>query len=513
MKTKILLLLLGSLSSNASVDVAEALGERLFNEARFSAYFAKQSRGNVNHQLKKGSPVVDQIPTLLGPAPSPFAGSATSCASCHMVDQGLHIDGVGMRGYNDAATRTQILYRSKDKRSKTLRNTPALIGINSQYIAHSFTHFDGELDGITATVMGNFTGRNMGWLPNEVEKAKKHLVKVIREDNGSGELAQEFGGSYNSVFTGTDLNIPQDFKLDPEYRLDVKNSTDEEIIAKVEEFVFIYVKNIDFSVDDNGLYNGSAYDQFLAKNNISRGPRKDQSIASYTNELIREVRKLEQPKYIEAFQLETHNRVSQFGKEELSGLKIFLNLKSDSRSMCVQCHLPPLFSDTLYHNVGIAQDEYDSVHGAGSFMKLKVPSLAKKENEGIKFLSIPERENPLKADLGAWNFFSSKNTKFSNFMRDSFCRGGNCDNERLSSLMIGRLKTPTLRNLGHSAPYLHNGSARNIESVIKQYIKNSQLAKNGQLRNTAPQLRRMNLKDTDVSDLSAFIKSLDEVYE
>ena len=514
MKKIILIMLFASFSSHSSEEAAEALGERLFNEFRFSAFFAQESRGNVNYKLTKGSPAVEEIETLIGSAQSPFTGTATSCASCHMVDQGLDIDGIGMRGYNDASKRTPILYREEDRRELTLRNTPALIGLHSKYTAHSFVHFDGELNGTKATVLGNFTGRNMGWLSSEKSNAIKHLASVIKEDNGKGELALEFGGSYRKIFLAMDPTIENDLRLDPEYRMDVSKASVEEIISKVEEMIFIYVKNIDFESDDSGNYSGSAYDKFLEINNISRGPKKTQSIISYTNELIEKIKKLDRPKYIESFSLDTHGRKSQFREEEFKGLKTFLNLKGSKRGMCVQCHLPPLFSDTQFHNIGVSQNEYDNVHGVGSFMKLKIPTLKIKEENDIKFLSIPKLENKLNADLGAWNFFkSNKNDDFSNFIRKLFCSDNNCDDEFLSQIMISRFKTPTLRNLGHSAPYLHDGSAKTLEEVMEVYVKNSELSKNGKLRNSAPQIKRMNISAAETSEITSFLKSLDEVYE
>ncbi|WP_127717175.1 cytochrome c peroxidase [Halobacteriovorax sp. HLS] len=515
MKKLLILISLLSFNTHASEEAAEALGERLFNDFRFSAYFAKVSKGNVNHELKKGSPAVEVIDTLIGQTTSPFMGKATSCSSCHMVDQGLEIEGLGMRGYNDAAKRTPIWFRAKDQKTTTLRNTPALIGINSKYLPHSFVHFDGELDGIKSTVLGNFTGRNMGWLAFEKEEALKNVIRVLKEDNGEGELASEFGGSYRKILKGTDPSIEDDFRLSAEYRLDLDTATDEEILKKVEEYVFIYVKNIDFSTDEEGNYNGSAYDFFLKENGIPTGPSKNQSVGSYTSGLRRAIAKLDKPRYIEAFSLDTHGRKTQFKKEELDGLKIFLNLKNNSRSMCLQCHMPPLFSDGLYHNVGVSQNEYENIHGKGSLLAKKIPSLKEKEASKITFLDIPNVKDDNKVDFGAWNFFSSsKQSNFSNYMRSLFCSSpANCDDEEISSRMVGRIKTPTLRNLGHSAPYFHNGSEKDILGVLKVYKRNSELVRNRELVNPAPQLGRMNLKDSDLKNLEKFIKSLDEEYE
>jgi hypothetical protein len=38
--------------------------------------------------------------------------------------------------------------------------------------------------------------------------------------------------------------------------------------------------------------------------------------------------------------------------------------------------LAPNFSDFLFHNIGVSQEEYDTAHGAGAFTNLAIPSLS-----------------------------------------------------------------------------------------------------------------------------------------
>jgi hypothetical protein len=165
--------------STLANEAVEALGERLFNDIRFSEHFLKVSAGDVNYELtfKDRQTQLDTIVIREQEHPSPFSGSTVSCASCHMVDQAFDMNPGGMRGYNDFAIRTKIPLR-EDGRSLTLRNTPALIGIGSKYSQNRFSHHDGEFQDHSQTVLGNFSGRNMGWLKVDSKKALKNIIKL-----------------------------------------------------------------------------------------------------------------------------------------------------------------------------------------------------------------------------------------------------------------------------------------------------------------------------------------------
>lgn len=67
----------------------------------------------------------------------------------------------------------------------------------------------------------------------------------------------------------------------------------------------------------------------------------------------------------------------------------------------------------------------------------------------------------------------------------------------------GVFKTPTLRNVGVTAPYMHDGSFTDLEQVIKHY-------RTGGAHNTNQDalIKPLNLSDQDVADIAAFLKSL-----
>jgi cytochrome c peroxidase len=67
----------------------------------------------------------------------------------------------------------------------------------------------------------------------------------------------------------------------------------------------------------------------------------------------------------------------------------------------------------------------------------------------------------------------------------------------------GAFKTPTLRDIEHTGPYMHDGSLKTLEEVVEHYNKGG--IKNAHL---SGRIKPLNLSDRDKSDLVAFLKSL-----
>ncbi|MEO5703064.1 MAG: cytochrome c peroxidase [Gammaproteobacteria bacterium] len=73
----------------------------------------------------------------------------------------------------------------------------------------------------------------------------------------------------------------------------------------------------------------------------------------------------------------------------------------------------------------------------------------------------------------------------------------------LDTKAIGRFKTPTLRNIDLTAPYMHDGSLATLEDVINLYNQGN--VKNPRLD---PLFKPLNLTDIEKADLVAFMKAL-----
>lgn len=73
----------------------------------------------------------------------------------------------------------------------------------------------------------------------------------------------------------------------------------------------------------------------------------------------------------------------------------------------------------------------------------------------------------------------------------------------LDSKAIGQFKTPTLRNVALTAPYMHDGSIATLEEVVELYNRGNE--KNPRLD---PLFKPLNLTPQEKTDLVVFLKSL-----
>jgi cytochrome c peroxidase len=522
-------------------DPAEVvIGERLFLETRFAEYFFRHGGGDVNRPLAAGDPVVATVETPAGPVPGPFAGQAINCRSCHFVDDMKGVAGGGNRTYSDFAARSPVPSRADGERV-TPRNSPALVNASLPRGGGVILHFDGEFASAADLVRDTLTGRNFGWLPAEQAAAVEHIARVIREDDGSGALAASAGGPYRIVLAGTDRSIPRELRLPRRFRIDTTRASDAQILDGVSRLIAAYVESLVFAEDETGAFAGSPYDQFLLKNHLPRKLRPLEPVASYVERLRQLLAALDEPEFVTAadgtFALHAQDFV--FGPLELDGLRIFLRQRGDGPGVgnCVACHPPPAFTDFAFHNTGAAQDEYDAIHGAGRFAALTIPDAATRAADPDAFLpptskrplargrfrAVPDALAPELADLGLWNVLLSPNIPKGPRQRRLarlVCRaqglGPGCARAGDDALLAGAIalfKTPGLRDLGHSAPYNHNGRLVTLEEVVDFYIRTSDLAASGELRNAAPELARMRIGASDIARLGAFLRSLNEDYE
>lgn len=112
------------------------------------------------------------------------------------------------------------------------------------------------------------------------------------------------------------------------------------------------------------------------------------------------------------------------------------------KALCTRCHAGPNFSDSQFHNLGVGQNKPKPEEGRFAVTKAK-------------------------EDMGAF-------------------------------------KTPTIRDITKTAPYMHDGSEKTLEDVVEFYNKGG--VKNP---NLAVQMEVLNLTVEEKADLVAFMKALD----
>jgi len=513
------------------------IGERIFVDTRFAEYFAVNMT-NVNAPLAVGDPVVATVETLNGPLSGPFAGQSINCRSCHFVVEFQGVQGAGNRTYADFTDHSPIP-RVLTGFTATPRNSMHMVGSMQSHDGPSFLHFDGEFTDPADLAKSTLTGRNFGWAPDQYQQAVAHIANVIRNDNGKNDPATEFGCgfSYAAIFLGTDLTIPADCHLPPQYRLDVTSASDEAIVDDMAQMLGQYLDGLLFQQDENGRYIGSPYDVFLRINHLPTQPIAGESLQQYNQKLLGLLQNLNNPIFVDGTygSFKYHAQPFAFGSLELAGLKIFLKVASNApdgsqhAGNCAACHPGPNFTDFRFHNTGVSQVEYDAANGDGSFAMLAIPTQAQRvanfdqylpasanhPNASERFRRSAVQGNPIHADLGLWNVYLNPDipNPQTNLSTVVCAIVQNCAVDQGLATTIAQFKTSMLRDLEDSAPYFHNGSAPKFTDAVEFYIKASTLAHQGALRNAAPEFQGMSLSEDDVAALAAFLASLTEDYD
>ncbi|WP_425146488.1 cytochrome-c peroxidase [Deinococcus sp.] len=70
---------------------------------------------------------------------------------------------------------------------------------------------------------------------------------------------------------------------------------------------------------------------------------------------------------------------------------------------------------------------------------------------------------------------------------------------------VGKFVTPSLRNVGLSAPYMHDGSFKTLRQVVEHYNGGGEPNPNAD-----PLIRPLGLSDAEIADLLAFLTGLDD---
>ena len=537
-------------TSTGTAAAAEALGERLFLDTRFAQSFKVflDAGGDVNTPTI-GDNIVDTIETLGTPiAPGPFKGMSINCRACHLVDDVVDTPSGGMRTYADFARRSPIPARA-DGKTHAPRTSPPLVNSTLERPGGVLFHFDAEFNSMEELVAATFTGRNFGWLPGERAQAIKHIAKVLREDNGTFDLT-DTGLPYRTVFSGINSSIPDELRLPAEFRAFLISGSDQEVFDAVVRAVTAYVNGLLFSqTEESGTPIRSPFDIFLETNGLPQTPDANESPIDYSRRLLQLVNARESAGTLQFVtsnpnradgQFQFHTQPFRFEAQELAGFKIFLaepaalpassaEQASGKIGNCVACHQGPNFTDFKAHNTGTTQKEYDEIrgHGNGAFMKLAIPTLDTRTaddlpateqhpNTSERFRAVPSSGTTL-TDLGLWNVFANPDMPAPQAKIKTIL----CDDEQpctasqgeLLNRAIARFKTPGLRDLGHSAPFMHNGQFNTLDAVIDFYIDVSAQARAGTLRNGATQLQGIALKPDNIAALAAFLKSLNEDYQ
>lgn len=147
------------------------------------------------------------------------------------------------------------------------------------------------------------------------------------------------------------------------------------------------------------------------------------------------------------------------------------------RASCNECHSGPLLADDRFHNHGIPQ--------AGT----TVPRIDEGRARGVPDVIADP--------------FNSQGT----FSDDAAAGAVKLADLHSTSADLGAFKTPTLRNVSQTAPYMHTGGFATLWDTVEWYRRAA--GTDGFVGTRAAEAEVLRLSDTDVDDIVEFLLALD----
>ena len=153
--------------------------------------------------------------------------------------------------------------------------------------------------------------------------------------------------------------------------------------------------------------------------------------------------------------------------DEIAGLRIFID---QTRVPCMRCHNGPLFTNHQFHNIGTGTDQ-DGHLDWGRFLGLR---------------------SALHDEFNCQGLYSdAPATQCKELL---YLSEGHMDH--------GAFKVPGLREVGATAPYMHDGRFADLRSVVSFYADHPQSI---DMPDEIPDFR---LTDTEVGQIAAFLETL-----
>jgi cytochrome c peroxidase len=172
-----------------------------------------------------------------------------------------------------------------------------------------------------------------------------------------------------------------------------------------------------------------------------------------------------------------------------NGARLFVG-----KAGCSDCHNGPLLTDESFYNIGIPQT------GQG------IPTMQDCPKGGVCDCVTPNNCIPFGVFDGNQKLRSHK------YLRMSMWSDDQMDTSRAKYLNLdpstipkGSWRTPSLRDVALTAPYMHTGAFPTLESVVAHYNAGAQTLDNG---TPSVRIQPLYLTDEEQSQLVEFLKTL-----
>lgn len=178
-------------------------------------------------------------------------------------------------------------------------------------------------------------------------------------------------------------------------------------------------------------------------------------------------------RYARALRENDSTAQAAYPEEARRGLKLFIG-----KANCRLCHSGPLFSDGEFHNLGLPRSRTGAKEDAGRYEALATLNAS------------PFRSNGPHSAAPAGE------------------RAQELEHTPRTGELWGAFRTPSLRNVTRTAPYMHRGQFRELRDVIFFYseLKDAEPAGHHGER----VLQNLNLSVAEMDDLLSFLDTLEE---
>ena len=166
--------------------------------------------------------------------------------------------------------------------------------------------------------------------------------------------------------------------------------------------------------------------------------------------------------------------VLDYSQTEFNGLKLFMG-----KAACVSCHNGPLFTNFEFHNIGAPEPNKQKVDLG------RYTGVEKLRTDEFNCLSI-------------WSDAKKQQCEELDFLKTQ------------TPELVGAFKTPSLRNVAATAPYMQGGQLPTLEAVIDHYNKPLPPYYDPKQHPNRPHfdVLPLTLSDVEKNELVAFLRTL-----
>ena len=193
------------------------------------------------------------------------------------------------------------------------------------------------------------------------------------------------------------------------------------------------------------------------------------------------------------------------------------------KAACAECHSGPLFTDEEFHMIGIPQiGTYvptTSECPAGGYCDCVTDDRFAPQNcipigarDGLRKLQA----NKFRRD-SVWSDDTECAAHYAEHTQQTYTMANpdQCDGRiqyysmTLDDTLRGAWKTPSLRDVALTAPYMHDGMYKTLQEVMTHYNQGGVIDTTGEVNGTIDdKIKVLNLSDQEMSDLIAFLQTL-----